>query len=190
MKEGYIGGRTGGVPEAIFSQSKPRFRAVSATGRGLDCLVTPEVFTISVEGDISTHFQARILGGVLNLNIHNKGADNQGERHPDIYAKKLAHRFVDYAQGEGQEIKTIMGGWSPTSDNYEQFRKYVDEREKHGTISEEDEAIAASRTWTGSLAHELGYEEATVMNDWRKEGFVRVNFKRGIDTSAPDVSDS
>ena len=173
----YIGGPTGGIPERIFDLSTPRGRIEGVSKKELYYEISPVHLTLGVVGESSPpRFQAWVDDEILYLNIQNKGENNQGQRHPDIYATKLAKRFVQHVKENGQNIKKFSDGWMFFSDNYKQFNAYLNTLEAVCPTTSDDAKVAALSTVSGKLATSLGYDKVELRGDWRSEMKVSVDF--------------
>jgi hypothetical protein len=181
MKEGYIGGPTGGVPETIFRRNFGKNPVKGASGAELFCEVRER--KIEVRSTEESYKWTRFFGqvsydGILGLNILNRGIFNNQPRHPDVYAAKLVERFVEFTGDNGYPVSAIDGRWLESGMNSKTFRNYLDTIAQEREISPQDELDAARMTWTGALAHRLGYANTEVIDNGRQSNVVWARFRR------------
>jgi len=80
-------------------------------------------------------------------------------KHPDLHARDLVMRSVQYFDDVGTEIHTIEFNWFPEkgqSDNYVVYMSHLPTGEEP---TEEQYKQAVFSTWSGKLALELGFTE-------------------------------
>lgn len=179
----FIGGDTGGIPERIFH---PGFHETitTASGKEMNCDVTTTKIDISSDillsslEDSFVRFKAELSeDNLLHLTINSKGMRN-GNRHPDIYAKKLLMRTLRYFESLGRTIDGIQALWTGLQyqrDNFDQYYAYLS-RFQNQQITEEMKIEAAKSTWTGRVTTSLGFTEIRV-ND-RNSGEISTTFRR------------
>ncbi len=161
----FIGGKSGGIDAAVFKSSKnPEFTPTwGKSGDLFNYRTTPESIHLLHDGDNETGFSAEVKNGVLNFWVDTR--DEMGNRHPDLYAKKLFLRSIQYFKDQGTEVRTIEGVWLNSAmglrrDNHDQYYRFLNGLEKPTEqITDEDRKKAALSTWTGHIATELGYSE-------------------------------
>jgi hypothetical protein len=194
-------GNGNGIPEYIFT---PGFNQLVTAGSGRQflCQVTPhdiDIFDnakgtgLATEDDSTFYFFASVdpkHDFKLELNIRNSSPSDPEDKHPDIYPKLLLKRAIDYFEQtatNGEPLTNIEGNWGgeqpgddPTrSDNWRQYWEYLRSLGP-GPYTSEQRVAAASNTWTGKLATELGF---VIINpdevDEREDGnHVVVQFRR------------
>jgi hypothetical protein len=175
----YIGNSSGGVPEAIFDPSISDRFFVGLAGTPLLRILSPTMININV---IEQHNRIAFIGnyqpnGTVNFNIQTRDPETLAYKDPDVHAAKLVKRFIQYIEEQGKEVKCMYGDWNRTSINYKQFKGYLDALTHD--MRDQDIIEAANSTWYGQLAHSLGFGKARILNDWRREYAVKVNFKKG-----------
>ncbi len=182
MKEGFIGGPTGGIPEAVFQPNfgKQLFRG--ASGAQLRGEVQPRsmgIFTLDQAGLAQRRFYGNVThDGHIGMNIQNKGLYGNEDRHPDIYAGKIAERFLQYIKANGIDIHAIDGSWRPSGDNYKMFIDYLAKVSQKKPLTADDQLDAAKQTWTGRLATKLGYSEVVINGDWNSSTIIKASFTK------------
>jgi hypothetical protein len=173
-RERIIGGPTGGIRrDLLVPGTEGYFRGASNHRLFFD--ITDK--RIHIEGlDVHQLFEAHVVRNNLRFNIYNRGSN--GEKHPDLYARELARFAIPYFE-EQERVEGISALWLRTSRsylsvNYLQYRTHLRDLGKQ-KIDIEEKRDAAKKTWTGSLAVELGFSEVKKLRDlWN----VRVLFKR------------
>lgn len=120
--------------------------------------------------------QKRMVGevheGMVSFSIVTRPWDGErlGPRHPDLIAPLFMICFLDWVRELGVQVQKLEFTWDPWSYNYWQFWTGVRDRGL-------DYESAASATWSGNMANELGFttkkyldcfEDGRVWGVWTK----------------------
>ncbi len=171
----FIGGPNGGIPEYVFRPDFGKQSIIGVSGKELLC----EVRDRKIEIMPTDNVHDTLFFGYVNRNGHlGLNINNRNPRHPDIYAGKLVHRFVEYAEENNIPITAIEGSWTSLGDNYQTFVQYLDKIATERKITEDDERGAANETWTGLLAHSLGYRNTVILDNGRESNVVKTRFSK------------
>lgn len=179
----FIGGKSGGVPESIFSKGVYGL-VKGASGKTtlryeFDATDDKEAYSVKIVDydNPDLGIKAGVMMRNLSFSVFTRGYQgNPDRRHPDFYAKKLALRMYNYFVDQGVEINALKGTWieGQGDTNLEAFDRNLLEYEpmiEQGLISRE-EALkkSALNTWTGQLAQELGFSEVDTVKTYRIKG--------------------
>ncbi len=149
----------GGIPEDIFRGPGTGEIKGLISGRDISYSFQDRRIAITDTELMTFHFYATVNdNGVMELIIRTRGFDaSEGEngqtKHPDLFARELVIRSLQYFRERDLEITGVAGKWwlNATSDNGQQFSQNL--------AQGQSKAEAAAGTWTGKLAAELGFPQ-------------------------------
>lgn len=177
----YIGGKDRGIPESIFEQDFLGGSVKTLSGRYLHCEVSPRMIRVSTKPGFEhiVFYAAVDQSGTMRMTIKTRNPETHEIVSPDVYAQQLLKRFYQHTVDQGVNVKKIKGEWGRTSVNYKMFKEYIAALGEPRDITPSDEIDAANQTWTGTVANSLGFGKARILNDWRKQYKICVDFYKG-----------
>lgn len=177
----YIGNQERGIPEYIFDPDFMGGPVETLSGRTLYCEVAPRLIRVGLRPgyDHMALFAAVDQNGVMRMNIRTRDTDTHEILAHDVFAQKIIKRFYRHVTEQGVEVEKIRGEWNRNSINYKSFKQHLDQISLTREVTPNDELAAATQTWTGTLSNSLGYGNAKILNDWRAQHKVRVDFNKG-----------
>jgi len=196
MSVEYIGKNNEGIPEEVFSDAFGNGRVDGLSGKSqYKYDITPTSITIGFHEVNPFGFSATCTNGVLNIIVNTRASRNgYVDKIPDLFAAELIKRSIKFFEDNGTQVSQWHSSWyAPKNnkdvlltDNARQFINYL----KLNRLAHNDESFkrAASITWTGVLAKELGFTvhhvEVTYITKrflglgLREIELVKVDFKR------------
>jgi hypothetical protein len=180
-----------GIPDSTFTVSEHEVLVPGNSGKSelrvkmlQDRIQIVDTADIKPDATKDFFFGASVTDGMLSFEIRTRRTDDddQVQRHPDLYARDLMIRALEYFDRIGTEITSLQLNWHPTSGIDDNYRTFMSHFPKGGTITPELVTKAIFATWSGKRAWELGFREVIplgdVLVDERGFGDIIVQLKR------------
>ncbi|MGH7203529.1 MAG: hypothetical protein ACREHC_03750, partial [Candidatus Levyibacteriota bacterium] len=182
---------TGGIAKAEFNIPGVR-EIMGRSGRPLHIELKPpgystgaEIIIEATDGPQHYRADANIISKMMRVFVLNE--NESGERHPDLYPKRLVEASVPWFTNQGIPIDSMLANFSSSYDgrpnlNYRQYNEYLEGLGKD-IITDADRYDAIRHTWEGRIMTDLGFTVPMFVIDVRAgtEGIISAKFEKSKD---------
>lgn len=130
---------------------------IGVSGNKLLADITDRSIEIKPQDNESLYFRARVDDDEMTVSVKTK--NNEGKKHPDMYARELTVKAYHHFINHGALINRIRTRFLEDSDNFRQFYQAFNDLSKDNLPIKEQERRAVNQTWSGQLYKGLGFSK-------------------------------
>jgi len=164
-----------GIPNSAFTLSEQEVLVPGNSGKSVlrvtmlrDKILIVDVADPKPNATKDFFFGATVIEGKLSYEIRTRITDDDGQvqRHPDLYARDLMIKALEYFDSIKTEINSLQLNWHPKSGIDDNYRTFMSHFPEGTTITPELVTKAIFATWSGKIAWKLGFREVIPLSEF------------------------